>query len=230
MSVMPDGKLDKLQFCEEHIAPFTTNAVAIGTTAAAVTDLDTKTVAARAAYERQRAARLAAKDATVDFDLAIRAAADAASAIVKQVKAKAATAGDGVYSLASLPVPQPPAPLGPLGKPYQFVVRLSEGGALELSWKCTNPPGASGTIYQVSRRLGASEGPFAYVGATGTKTFVDATLPAGSSSVTYRVQAVRSTSVGPEAVCLVSFGVGPAAGAGAMVASIVEGSPAKLAA
>ncbi len=42
---------------------------------------------------------------------------NAAADIIKSVKTKAATAGDGVYSLASIPVPALPSPMGPLGTP-----------------------------------------------------------------------------------------------------------------
>lgn len=225
-SVLPNTPLEKIQFCENHVDPWTTNATAIGTTSTAVTDLTTKTTAARAAYNAQQAAQLAAKAATGDYHMAVSAMASAASDIIKSVKAKAATSGDSVYTLAQIPAPALPGPRPAPGQPTDFVVQLDATGALNLAWKCPNPAGTSGTIYQVWRRIG-STGDFSYIGGSGTRSFVDATLPAGSSSVTYQIQAVRSTVVGPWAQFNVNFGV---SGGGVMTASVAEGVPAKIAA
>jgi hypothetical protein len=55
--------------------------------------------------------------------------------------------------LATRPTPAPrPAP----GTPNRFAVALAGDGALTLKWKCNNPRGASGTMYQVWRRLGGA--------------------------------------------------------------------------
>jgi len=59
---------------------------------------------------------------------------------------------------------------------------------------------------------------------------VDATIPAGSSQVTYQMQAVRSTAAGPWAQFNVNFGTGAGAGAGAMSAAVVETAEIKRAA
>ena len=218
MSVMPPAKVARIEFCENHVAPWTTNAVAIGTTAPAVTDLESKTLAARNAFNAQQAAQQAAKAATNDFNLAVQAMTDAAADIIKQIKTKAAISGNGVYSLAEIPAPATPTPRPPPGPITDFIVTLDGNGALNLKWKCINPPGASGTIYQVWRRIGAS-GDFVYLGGSGSKTLVDDTLPAGSASVTYQIQGVRSTTTGPWSQFNVNFGV---SGAGVMTASVVE--------
>jgi hypothetical protein len=120
MSVLPDGKLAKIEFCEQHLSTFSANAVAIGTTAAAVTDLTTKTTAARDAFNAQKEAQDAAKSATNTYRLAVEAMTTAVADIIKQVKTKAAIAGDSVYSLANIPVPATPGPIGELGKPTDF--------------------------------------------------------------------------------------------------------------
>jgi hypothetical protein len=64
---------------------------------------------------------------------------------------------------------------------------------------------------------------------TGTdeKKFTDETLPGGSMSVTYQMQAVRSTAVGEWVQFNVNFGIGSG---GAITASVTEGVPAKIAA
>ena len=226
MSVLPKSKVARIEFCEAHISPFTTNATAIGTSTTAVTDLQTKTVAARSAFNAQQAAQNAAKAATNDFNLAVAAMTDAAADIIKQIKTKAAISGNSVYSLAEIPAPATPTPRPPPGPVTDFTVTLDGNGALNLKWKCANPPGASGTIYQVWRRIGTGSGDFTYLGGSGAKSFVDDTLPAGSSSVTYQIQGVRSTVNGPWSQFNVNFGV---SSGGAMTASVVPG-PTKIAA
>lgn len=127
--------------------------------------------------------------------------------------------------LAVRPTPAPrPAP----GTPDRFTVTLAADGALTLRWKCDNPRGCSGTIYQVWRRTtnaGGTTGEFTYLAGTGARRFVDATIPAGSTGVTYQIQAVRSTAVGPWAQFNVNFGVS----AGGEAVAMVAGAP-KLAA
>lgn len=116
------------------------------------------------------------------------------------------------------PVPQP-------GTPTSFKVTLNADGSLDLGWKCKNPPGSRGTIYQVWRKIGAGE--FTYVGGTGARKFVDSTVPAGTAGVTYQLQAVRSTAVGDWAQFNVNFGM---TAGGTMTAAVAEAAPAKLAA
>jgi hypothetical protein len=224
MSLVPRKSIDAVQFFENHIAPWNSHATQIGTTTAAITDLTTKAAAARANYDAQQTAQDAAKTATMAFQNSVEVLRLAGAAIIKNIRSKAETTGVGVYELAQIPAPAIPSPIGPLGKPSDFKVALDETGALTLKWKCTNPIGATGATYQLYRQIGPT-GEFTFLGGTGRKDFTDATVPAGTGQVTYQIQAVRSTSVGPWARFTVSFGVG---GGGPM--TITEGTPTKLAA
>jgi hypothetical protein len=115
-------------------------------------------------------------------------------------------------------VPQPsPAP----GTATSFKAALTSLGALDLSWKCANPPKTSGTMYQLFRTVDG--GAMTYIGGCGSKKFTDGTVPAGASSITYHVQAVRSTSVGAWASFTVTIGTGGSA-------SVAQAPAAKLAA
>jgi hypothetical protein len=143
--------------------------------------------------------------------------------MIQQIKTKAQTTNNpGVYDLAQIPAPAVPAPVPPPGTPSDFAVNLMQDGTLELKWKCANPTGASGPIYQVQRRVGAAA-EFTFVGAAGARRFVDATLPAGASPVTYQITAVRSTASGNPAQFTVNFGAG-GAGGGPSIASVVSGN------
>lgn len=105
-------------------------------------------------------------------------------------------------AVRGVPVPRP-AP----GTPYKFESTISINGVVTTKWKCENPKGSAGTMYQVYRRLGEA-GAYAYLGGVGEKKFVDAAIPAGTASVTYQVQAVRSTAAGEWAEYKVQLGGG----------------------
>lgn len=224
MSVVPAKQGPKLEFFENHIDPWTTNAVAIGTTSAIVTDLQTKTTAARAAYDAQKAALQAAKTATATLDTAMRAMGNAGAAIIDQVRAKARTGGDAVYNLAQIPVPATPKTKAKPGTPYKFEATLNPDGSLALTWKCDTKR-AMGTMYQIYRSVGGSTN-FTIVGGSGQREFTDTTIPAGTTQVTYKIQATRSTAAGLWATFNVFFG----SNAGGNDVASVEAVPVKIAA
>jgi hypothetical protein len=231
MSVVPPKALDRLQFYENHVAPFTTNAVAIGISASEATDLSTKTTAAREAYNAKQAAEQSARVATNAWLSAVNVMSVAGSAIMKKIRATAEVAGGtSVYDLAEIPPPATPSPVGPPGQPTALKVALDAVGGLELKWKCPNPQNAAGTTYNIFRSIGTpSGGEFTYIGGTGVREFTDQTVPAGSALVVYKIQAVRSTQVGPWATFNIFFGTG-SVGGGMTVASVEDSTPPKLAA
>jgi len=238
MGVVPDTRLGKIEFYEAHTllgGPWATNATAIGLTAAQVTALGTLTTQARAAFNAAEAARQAAKTATQNFYDKVRAMHNgpgAGSDMIQAIRNWAESKNDpNVYTLAQIPPPATPGVTPPPGTPFDFTIGLLQNGALELKWKCNNPSGTQGTIYEVKRRIGAA-GNFNFVGASGVKAFTDDTVPAGSPSVTYQITAVRSTQRGNPAQFTVNFGVG---GPGLTIESVTTegaggGGPVKLAA
>ena len=135
-----------------------------------------------------------------------------------------ATVTNGQREALGLSVRKTPAPKGNPGTASNFKVALNGDGSIDLTFKVNNPAGTHGTMYQIFRRIGG-EGEFEYLGGVGAKKFHDATIPAGTAAVTYKIQAVRSTAVGDWAEFNVNFGTG----AGGAVTASVEPSP-KLAA
>jgi hypothetical protein len=222
MSVQPAGKVARIEWSEERIAKWNLNAVGMGSTAPEVTAWQAKVEDARAKYLARQEAKNAAKTATNDFRIALNAMTNATADIIKQVKSKAAISGDGIYSLADIPVPAVPSPTPPPGMPYGFVATLLPNGSLEITWKCDNPPRAIGTIYAIWRKN--ADGSWNQLGGAGQKKFIDTTVPAGVPSVIYSVQAMRSTGVGVSNEFTVNFGV---ASGGGMTATV---SAPKLAA
>ena len=140
-----------------------------------------------------------------------------ASELAKIIEANPAVTNQQRIDLG-LSVRATPGPVGELGQSRDFKATLSVNGSLGLKWKNTNPTSASGVVYQIFRRTSAS-GEFTYLGGVGEKKFTDSTIPAGSSEITYQIQAVRSTSVGPWAEFTVRLGAPGAA-------SVTETTPA----
>lgn len=202
-----------LSWCEAHVDTFQTNAVTIGLTPAQATAFKSAVIAADGAQVAQEEAQQAAKAATTACTNAFDDLRASAAEMVRTIRTFAEnTNNPNVYAVAQIPPPQAASTVPPPGTPSDFSVALLQNGAIELKWKCQNPSGASGTIYEVRR--GPASGPFAFIGATGTKTFTDATLPRTSTVVTYEITAVRSTQRGNPATWNVMFGVGSGGGAG----------------
>lgn len=213
MGTVPQTRIEKVQFYEAHISPWTENAVAIGLTTAEMAAFSSLVKNARGAYDAHRVALDASKAATESFYNNVRTMQNDGAGLIRSIKNKAETTGDpNVYVLAQIPSPATPTPVGPPGTPTDFRIELLQYGGLKLSFKCSNPSGSVGTIYEVKRRNGAT-GEFVYIGATGVKNFTDATLPSGLSSATYQITAIRSTASGNPAQFTINFGVG---GFGAM--------------
>lgn len=206
-----------VQWCETHAPVFSANAAAIGLASTQATGFATATAAVTSGLLAQQAALQAYRVATQVVEDGLRALRTAAGDSVRTIRAFAETQAKPsvVYNLAQIPPPAQPSPTPPPGSPTEFRIELLQTGPLKLMWKCRNPAGASGTMYEIMRRIGGGGegGAFTYVGTTGTREFLDETLPAGAGSVTYQITATRSTSRGVPAQFTVNLGVTPAAGA-----------------
>jgi hypothetical protein len=136
-----------------------------------------------------------------------------------------ATVTNGQREALGLSVRATPTPMGAPGTAYDFKVQLKGDGSIETKWKCNNPRGSQGTVYQIFRRLGAV-GTFEYLGGVGDKKYHDTTIPAGTATLTYKIQAVRSTAAGDWAELCVGFG----SGAGEAQVTVTETTEPKIAA
>jgi hypothetical protein len=222
MSIVPATRIGKIEFYESHVAPFSTHSAAIGLSPGSVSALSTATQTARSAYNAHLSAVEASKAATQFFHdkvQAMHSGPGLGSDMIQQIKTFAQTSNNpNVYVLAQIPGPGSPSELPPPGTPYAFKVNLLQTGAIELKWKCDNPTGSSGTIYEVRRKPANAPGGFQFVGTTGERTFVDHSLSVsggagGATSFIYQVTAMRTTARGEAANFLVNFGV-PATGNG----------------
>ena len=212
MSTVPNKKVERIGYYEDREDLWETNAVPMGSSTTTVADWKAKVAAARAKYQAFKIASDTAKSLYIEFMTSYDAMSTSGASIIDQVRAKAKIDGNDIYALANVAAPAPYTPKGPPGAPNEFKAALGGNGAVELSWKCKNPPGTSGTMYQIYRRT-SDVGPFTFLGGSGSRKFIDNSLPAGTTVITYMIQAMRSTSVGPWVQFNVNFGLvngGPA--------------------
>lgn len=209
MSTVPRKDLETIQFFELHVPVWTGTPAAIGLTPAQVTALDTLTKAARNTYTAQQNAKNAAKAATVNFRSAIAALRNNGADLVKLIRAFAQTTNNpNVYALAQINPPAPPTPRPAPGQPTDFTVALTTEGAISLRWKAANASPSSGAFFNIRRKL-AGQNAFEIIGNTGSKSFVDDTIPLGTTHATYIIQGYRGTTAGEASdQFVVQFGVG----------------------
>ncbi len=234
MPRVPTRLEEFLTFVGTHANVFDVNHTALGIPAATATAFKSQVSNNQGLYTTQVNAQEVAKGAVGKQHEATRETRRMVADIIRAIDLTAANAADpaSIYALAQVPAPASPSPAPPPGTPTDFKVGLNDDGAVLLSWKCPNPSGAAGTIYEV-RRKPAGGTAYTYIGATGERKFTDDTLIAGSPAVTYQITAVRSTSRGAPASFNVSFGVGGPGGI--QVTSVTEvnqanAGPTKLAA
>lgn len=214
MGIVSNDRLARVTFYESHLSTWTAAATQIGLTTAAVGNLSTLTKAARAAYDAAELARNRSKAATQAFYDAVRTMHNGpgnGADMIEQIKNYASSTNNpNVFVLANIPAPARPSTLPPPGTPFGFTVSLLQSGAVQLKWKCNNPAGTSGTLYEVRRAstVSPAAGDFVFIGASGSKTFTDETLLRGAAPATYQITAVRSTSRGNPAQFTVNFGIG----------------------
>lgn len=208
MAIVPPSNIGKVEFYETHLTPWTNNAAAIGLSLPEIAALSLATTGARTAYNTMIAARAAAKAATQSFYTKVsdmHSAPGKGSDMIDTIKNFAQTNDDpNVYTLAQIPPPASGGVVPPPGTPFDFRVGLRQDGSLELKWKCNNPTGASGTVYEIMRSI--SGGAMAFVDNAGEKLFVDATVPPNAGPVTYQITGVRTTVRGSPAQFTVQFG------------------------
>ncbi len=187
MGVLPDTRLAQIEFFESRITPWALNTAAIGLTAAQVASINALILAARAAYETMIAARNAAKAATAQFYADSDAMRTNGADLIKIIKAFASSTDDpNVFTIAQIPPPAEPSPQPPPEIPADLQSALLNSGFVELTWRGSVSPGGTFTVWR-----SINSGAFVQIGLTGSKTFVDDTLPAGTPDATYYVKAHR---------------------------------------
>lgn len=237
-TVLPDARIDQIQFCETHWPVWETAPTTIGLTAAQVSALKTATGTARGKYSEAQSARAASKAATTEFYSTTRDMRDQAAVLIAAIKSYAEQQSDpmAVYAAAQIPPPAAPTPAVAPGKPTNFTITLEPTGAVTLSWDASNASASSGGFFDISRKLPGSSTFLSVGGAPGSTTesrrmfFTDVSVPASAASagVQYIVTPRRGTLTGtPSDAITVQFGID---GSGFAVSGGTVGANYKLAA
>jgi hypothetical protein len=248
MSVRPDKKQEQIQFAQERIAPWTSNAAELNLSPQIITAISEATDAAATTYSTARTSRNEAKAATAAADLNIRFMNTLVAEAVKTIRLKAqSTNNPKLYTIAQIPAPAAPTAAKPPTKPTDLRAVIGSGGAtsgLTIQWKPSpsNPDqdaSTAGVLFIVRRRLAGQTGwtilgsaKPSRAGTRGFSSFTDTTLPANPQGLQYTVQGVRSNGrntdlSGPESD-IFSVVVGTSADGSMIVAS--QGQGLKMAA
>ncbi|MCZ6836799.1 MAG: hypothetical protein O7G85_13570 [Planctomycetota bacterium] len=76
--------------------------------------------------------------------------------------------------------------------PIDLQSALLNSGFVELTWRGSVSPSGNFVIWRsINDGSGGGAGPFIQIGLTGTKSFIDETIPAGTPEATYFVKAHR---------------------------------------
>ena len=205
--VVPDSKPDMIAWYAERVDDWSANAATLGLDMAMITSLATYLENAQNAESSAFTARVESKAASVTYNNEATALREFGAGLVKTIKATAETSGDpNIYALALIPPPAPPSPAGPPEQPTNVTAQLLPGGGLRLTWKGSV---AHGAYFSVYRRV-AGESAFTLLKSPKDKTYDDTTIPAGTSSLTYFIQAVRDQNTVNSDWYQVTFGVGGA--------------------
>jgi len=204
MATLPTDPAQLLLYVKGHGPTWVSHAAELGLSPEMIAELESSLTTCTDAADEARRLRDAAQSATQAYYNAADRLYRASASIVRTVRTNALNTGDNAYyTTAGIRAPGPrrhKAP--PPGQPYALRFHLAGLGAVDLSWKSKNPRGVANVIYQVARQVqfadGRTDGGFKIIGlGGGSRTFVDATLPAGAGCVLYQVRPIRGRQRGP---------------------------------
>lgn len=191
--IVPTKQQELINFFGNRLAIWQQHVAILGLQPADVTALAALVSSAQDAFNAAEVARNASKAATLTLESAIAALRELGGDYVKTIRTRAETTGNtAIYTLANLPAPAKPAPLGPAETPTDLTTTLTTGGSVELSWRGSRTGGTSFRIYRSIKTPDAEPTSFELLGTSEERRFVDTNLPTGLQNATYYVVAVRS--------------------------------------
>ncbi len=208
MRTVPRRYPDAIAWVHTHAPIWTAAASSIGldpTQPANLSALATEAADAKAAYD---AAKTRADTLYETYQHKAKLMRTQATSQVGQIRSFAKGSGNpgSVYTAAQIPAPADRTPRPAPGTPALFTVELDQSGALNVKFKCPNPPRVGALSYIIERSIGAQQ-PFDYLMTVAERSFGDNTVPYGAGDVTYRVTAQSPTKKGPPGYFTVRFGV-----------------------
>lgn len=207
MALLPQSRAEQIIFFEAHLPLWQADPASIGLSPAQVAVLAAQIASARAALTAAEIQRIEAMSATEKFHIEADGMTDTGSDLIRLIRAHAAITNDpDVYARSGLPIPKTGGVLPPPGTPRSFQLEVHQDGGILLTWKCPQPRGASGTLYEIERLIGrpTASNRSAIIATVGQRRFLDTTLPAqagagGADGITYTITALRGTQRGSPA-------------------------------
>lgn len=197
MPTVPNRKQDMINFFATRIPLWSADPASVGLTAEICAELSAKLSEAQTDVANQIAKKASAKTATATSNVS---ASDLRSFGGKQINSIRSFAegsgGPGVYAIAEIPAPADPSPAPAPGEPYDLVADLDNNGFVVLTFKADAASAHTGVFFEVRRQLNGQSG-FTLVGSTGTKTFTDTGIQAGTASAVYNITAKRGELSSP---------------------------------
>lgn len=194
--VVPDTRQEMIAWYAQRAASWATNAANIGLDTSQVTALATLINAAQTTESAAFTARAASRNATVNYHTNADILKEFGAGLVKTIKAYAdATDSNTVYSLASIPPPSKPGPLGVPETPTDVRAILNNNGQVELKWQGSR---AGGTSFRIERNvfpIGGAASNWQLIDVVEERNYVDSNVPQGLAMALYRVFAQRSGGV-----------------------------------
>ncbi|HMN40098.1 MAG TPA: fibronectin type III domain-containing protein [Phycisphaerales bacterium] len=197
MATIPSDDRQMLIFAQGHLSTWDTNKAALGLTEPEIEGLTDAIGEAQTALSAAEAARIASKGATTTFKTSSRTLRTLVADAVRSIQTRARnTSNPALYGLADIPAPQPRSESGPTpGQPGDLRVGVNSDGSLTLTWKSNNPPQCANVVYKVMRALNGAT-TYALIDTVGERSFTDATVPIGASSVSYIITGKRGNQTG----------------------------------
>ncbi|MCL4220455.1 MAG: hypothetical protein KJZ65_03700 [Phycisphaerales bacterium] len=191
--VVPDTRQEMIAWYAQRAASWAANANNIGLNTSQVTALATLINAAQTSESAAAAARSASKNATLTYHSNAATLKEFGAGLVKTIKAYAeATNNTTVYSLASIPPPAKPGPLGPPEMPSDVRAVLNNNGQVELRWNGTR---AGATSFRIERNIFPINGNpsnWQLIDVVEERSYIDSHVPQGLVMALYRVIAQRA--------------------------------------
>lgn len=208
--IIPSNNNDFREWINTRSAAWTENSAAVGITTLQATQMATQATAMDDVWGELEKAKNAYEVARNNWNATKEATYDLGNENVRRIKTFAANSTDpaNVYTLSLIPAPKSPVSNVPPGACTNVVAALDTvTGKLTLRWKCNNPKTATGTVYNIQRRVGTS-GTWSLMGVISNKKFID-NAPPTAAVVQYQITAQRGLLLGqPSGPVSVLFGVG----------------------
>ncbi len=210
MGIVPNTQQGAIDFFANRLPTWGANAIKIGLSAEQVTQIATDVSDASDKLAAAQAARIAAKNATLELALAMDTMRSFGGDLVKTIRTYAETTGDNeVYTLSDVPPIAPPTPVGAPATPTDLTAVINNFGEIKTEWKGSRAAGTQFILQRQMKAVDGTLGEWTYAGSSTTNDYTDNAVPTGFAAVSYRVYAQRPGGTSDASgTTTLNFGIG----------------------